>query len=162
MSQKNPTTLDVESVKSEMDRTMSATRILNAPRDLVWKVLTDPDHIKHWWGPNGFSLTTHEHEMRIGGQWNFTMHGPEGTNFVNEMVYDEIVKPERIVLSHGPFPKFQMHIELIDRGDKTELRWKNVFEDDQEFKQAVEVYHAVEGLDQNLDRLAQYVKEHNA
>jgi uncharacterized protein YndB with AHSA1/START domain len=141
------------------DRTMGATRILNAPRDLVWKVLTDPDHIKHWWGPNGFSLTTHEHEMRIGGQWNFTMHGPDGTDYQNEMVFDELVPKERIVYSHGPAPVFRTFIQLFDLGETTELRWKNVFEDDQEFKQVVEVYHAVEGLEQNLNRLSEYLNK---
>jgi uncharacterized protein YndB with AHSA1/START domain len=158
MTQNNPTILEVEPLKSEMDRTMAATRILNAPRDLVWEVLTDPDHIKNWWGPNGFSLTTHKHEMRTGGQWNFIMHGPDGTDFQNRMVFDELVPKERIVYSHGPTPRFKMFIQLFDLGDKTELRWKNIFENDQEFKQAVEVYHAVEGLDQNLGRLSGYLK----
>jgi uncharacterized protein YndB with AHSA1/START domain len=162
MSETTTTTSKAEQGQSEMDRTMAATRILNAPRDLVWKVFTEPDHIKNWWGPNGFTNTIHKMDVRPGGEWNFIMHGPDGTDYVNEMVYDEIVKPERIVLSHGPFPKFHAHIELIDLGDKTELRWKNVFDDDQEFKQAVEVFHAVEGLHQNLGRLEQYVKKQNA
>jgi uncharacterized protein YndB with AHSA1/START domain len=159
MSDKNTTRLDDESVKSEKNRTMAATRILNAPRDLVWKVFTEPEHIKHWWGPNGFSITTDKHEMRAGGEWNFTMHGPDGTDYRNEMVFVELVPNERIVFSHGPFPKFQMHIELTDLGDKTELRWRNVFEDDQEFKQAVEVFHAVEGQQQTIGRLSEYLSK---
>ena|ERR1700733_13649552 len=158
MLQGNPTTSKAEPGQNEMNRTMAATRILNAPRDLVWKVLTEPEHIMHWWGPNGFTNTIHKMDVSVGGEWNFIMHGPDGTDYVNEMVYDEIVKPERIVLSHGPFPKFQTHIELIDLGDKTELRWRNVFENDREFKQAVEVFHAVEGLHQNLNRLSEYLK----
>ena len=148
----------VETRSSSIDRTMAATRILNAPRDLVWKVLTEPGHIKNWWGPNGFSLTTHKHEIRTGGQWNFTMHGPDGTDYPNEMVFDELVPIERIVYSHGPTPRFQMFIQLSDLGDKTELRWKNVFENDQEFKQAVEVFHAVEGQQQTINRLSEYLK----
>jgi uncharacterized protein YndB with AHSA1/START domain len=158
MSQNNPAILEAEPRKSEMSRTMAATRILNAPRDLVWKVFTDPEHITNWWGPNGFSLTTHKHEMRAGGQWNFTMHGPDGTDYRNEMVFDELVPIERIVYSHGPIPRFKMFIQLFDLGDKTELHWKNVFENDEEFKQAVEVFHAVEGQQQTINRLSEYLK----
>jgi uncharacterized protein YndB with AHSA1/START domain len=148
----------VEKRASSNDRTMAATRILNAPRELVWKVCTEPEHVKNWWGPNGFTNTIHKMEVHPGGEWNFIMHGPDGTDYVNEIVFGEIVKPERITFLHGPFPRFETHIELIDLGDKTEICWKNVFEDDQEFKQAVEVYHAVEGLDQNLGRLSEYLK----
>ncbi len=147
----------VETRSSAKNRTMAATRILNAPRELVWKVLSEPNHVKNWWGPNGFTNTIHKMDFRPGGEWNFIMHGPDGTDYVNEIVFGEIVKPERIIFLHGPFPRFETHIELVDRGDKTELRWKNIFEDDQEFKQAVEVYHAVEGLEQNLDKLKNYV-----
>ncbi|HEY3876728.1 MAG TPA: SRPBCC domain-containing protein [Candidatus Kapabacteria bacterium] len=147
----------VETRSSSKDRTMAATRILNAPRELVWKILTDPDHIKHWWGPNGFSLTTHEHELREGGEWNFTMHGPDGTDYRNEMVFKEIVPMERIVLTHGSDPKFQMFISLCDLGDKTELHWCNIFESAEEYKRAVEVFHAIEGLHQNVDRLRAYL-----
>jgi uncharacterized protein YndB with AHSA1/START domain len=139
------------------NREMFGTRLLDASRDLVWKVLTDPDHIKHWWGPNGFLLTTHEHELRKGGEWNFTMHGPDGTDFLNEMVFEELVPIERIVLTHGPAPKFQMFISLFARGDKTELHWRNVFEFAEDYKRAVEVFNALEGLHQNLTRLQAYI-----
>ncbi|MFI5202676.1 MAG: SRPBCC domain-containing protein [Candidatus Kapaibacterium sp.] len=147
----------VEGTNNLKDREMSATRMLNAPRELVWKVVTDPDHIKHWWGPNGFSLTTHEFEMRTGGEWNFTMHGPDGTDYRNEMVFEEIVPMERIVFTHGPTPKFQMFISLFDRGDKTELHWRNVFNTTEDYQRAVEIFHADEGLEQNLEKLKDYV-----
>ncbi len=151
----------VETRSSSIDRSMDATRILDAPRDLVWSVLTDPEHIKHWWGPNGFSLTTHEHELRKGGQWNFTMHGPDGTDFLNKMVIEELVPMDRIVLTHGSAPKFQMFISLFDLQDKTELHWRNVFESAEDYKRAVEVFHAIEGLHQNVDRLKTYISNNN-
>ena len=148
----------VETQSSSINRTMAATRILNAPRELVWKAITEPGHIKHWWGPNGFTLTTHEYEMRVGGEWNFTMHGPDGTDYQNEMVFEEIVPNEQIVFTHGPVPKFQMFIQLFDRGDRTELHWRNVFETEEDYKRAVEVFNAVEGLEQNIGRLEAYLK----
>ena len=57
-------------------REVTATRIFDAPRALVWRAFTDPDHLKHWWGPNGFTCTFHEFDLRPGGAWHFIMHGP--------------------------------------------------------------------------------------
>lgn len=58
------------------DREIVATRVFDAPRDLVFKMWTDPKHIVHWWGPNGFTNTIHEMDVRPGGVWRFIMHGP--------------------------------------------------------------------------------------
>lgn len=93
----------MEDVKS---RTLGTTRIFNAPIDLVWKVWTEPVHLNNWWGPIGFNLTTHKHELKKDGEWSFIMHGPNGANFQNEIVYGEIVKHKSIVLHHVSLPKF--------------------------------------------------------
>ena len=77
------------------------TRAFAAPRELVWKAWTDPKHIKAWWGPNGFTTTTLAVNVRPGGVWRFIMHGPDGTDYPNKIVYTEIVKPERLVYDHG-------------------------------------------------------------
>ena len=61
------------------DREIVATRIYGAPRELVWRVWTDPKHIAQWWGPQGFTNTIREMDVRPGGAWRFTMHGPDGT-----------------------------------------------------------------------------------
>ena len=141
----------------EADRTIESTRLLNAPRELVWKMFSSPEHLNNWWGPNGFSLTTREFEFRKDGEWNFTMHGPDGTDYVNEMVFTELVPNERIVFTHGPTPRFQMFIQLADRDGKTELNWRHVFETVEDYKLVVEVFHAVEGLQQTLNRLEHYL-----
>ncbi|SRR5579883_606432 len=139
------------------NREIRSSRLLDAPRELVWKAFTDPEHIKQWWGPNGFTNTIHKMDVRRGGEWNFIMHGPDGTNYRNEIHYVEVTAPERLVLSHGPTPRFQMTIELFDRGSKTEVHWCNLFETEEDYKRAVEVFHAIEGQKQTIDRLESYL-----
>lgn len=61
---------------------------------------TDPKHIA-WWGPNGFTNTIHEMNVKPGGVWRFIMHGPDGTDYPNKILFIEVVKPERLVYTHG-------------------------------------------------------------
>ncbi|MFZ0544903.1 MAG: SRPBCC domain-containing protein, partial [Candidatus Promineifilaceae bacterium] len=61
---------------SEKDRELVITRVFAAPRSLIFKVWTDPDHVAHWWGPRGFTLTTEVMDVRPGGVWRYVMHGP--------------------------------------------------------------------------------------
>src|SRR4051794_12623895 len=90
------------------DREIVATRVFDAPRELVFKAWTDPEHLAQWWGPTGFTNTFHEFDLRPGGVWRFVMHGPDGVDYKNENVFVEIVKPERIVFDHVSGPKFQV------------------------------------------------------
>src|SRR5688572_30826396 len=107
--------------ESTADREISATRVFDAPRDLVWKAWTDPKHIAQWWGPNGFTNTISEMDVKPGGVWRFVMHGPDGTDYRNEIVYLEVVKPERLVYDHGPSPKFRVTVTFAAEGNKTRL-----------------------------------------
>jgi uncharacterized protein YndB with AHSA1/START domain len=138
-------------------RTIGATRMLKAPRELVWRVFTEPDHIKHWWGPNGFTNTIHDMNVAQGGEWNFTMHGPDGTDYRNEIKYDAVEKPHLIVFTHGPTPKFRTIVELIDRGNTTEMKWRGVFETNEDYSRAVNTFGAIQGQEQTLDRLEAYL-----
>lgn len=90
------------------DREIVNMRIFYAPRELVWKAWTDPKHVAEWWGPNGFTTTIHEMDVRPGGVWRFTMHGPDGVDYKNKIVFIEIAKPARIVYDHVSGPKFQV------------------------------------------------------
>jgi uncharacterized protein YndB with AHSA1/START domain len=78
------------------DREIVTTRVFDAPREMVFDAWTDPKHIGQWWGPIGFTTTTHEMDVRPGGVWRFTMHGPDGRDYKNRIVYTEIVRPERL------------------------------------------------------------------
>src|SRR5215469_11779411 len=75
-------------------RSIVTTRIIDAPRTLVFEAWTDPKHLAQWWGPNGFSTTTSSFDMRPGGVWRFVMHGPDGRDYQNHVTFEEVVKPE--------------------------------------------------------------------
>ena len=96
---------------------ISITRVVSAPIELVWEVWTQPGHIAQWWGPSGFTNTIHRMDVVAGGHWDFIMHGPDGTNYRNEIVYVEVEKPIRIVYDHGPSPKFRTRTERLSRFD---------------------------------------------
>ena len=77
---------------------LTITRVLNAPVELVWKVWTDPDHIKNWWGPNGFTNTIFEMDMRPGGNWEFIMHGPEEVDLVHSGLEETMITATREIM----------------------------------------------------------------
>ena len=112
----------------EKDQELVINRLLSAPRELVWKVYTQPEHVIHWWGPNGFSNTFERFEFKPGGQWVFVMHGPDGTGYPNESVFSEILPNAEIVIEHVVKPRYRLTVTLSARGDKTHLAWTQVFE----------------------------------
>jgi uncharacterized protein YndB with AHSA1/START domain len=81
------------------DRELVITRVFEAPRELVWKVWTEPEHIARWWGPRGFSTTVTAMDLRPGGKWHYVMHGPDGNDYPVHGVFREVVPLERIVTS---------------------------------------------------------------
>ena len=139
------------------DREIVVTRVFDAPRALVFEAWTDPKHLAHWWGPNGFTLTTYEMEFRPGGLWRSVMHGPDGRDYQNEVVYVEIVEPERLIYRHVSAPQFQMTVTFADDGGKTRLTAKMLFESAELRDRTIKAVGAVEGLKQTLGRLGDYV-----
>jgi uncharacterized protein YndB with AHSA1/START domain len=151
------------SVDLEHDpRMIITTRVLNAPRELVFEAWTDPKHLAQWWGPNGFTTTTHAFDMRAGGVWRFVMHGPDGRDYQNRITYDEVVKPERIVYRHGggddvEAVQFQVRVTFEDLGGKTKLTMRAVFPTAAERDRVIKDYGADKGAMQTLSRLEDYV-----
>lgn len=74
------------------------TRILGAPRSLVFKAWTDPKHLARWWGPRGFTNPVSELDVRPGGRMRIDMRGPDGTSYPMKDIFHEIVEPQRLVL----------------------------------------------------------------
>ncbi len=74
------------------------TRVFEAPRELVFKVFTDPEHMKHWWGPKGFKVLASNMDLRPGGIYLYGLQAPDGSAMWGRFVYREIEAPERIVL----------------------------------------------------------------
>jgi uncharacterized protein YndB with AHSA1/START domain len=77
------------------------TRVYNAPVQAVWDAWTDPKQVAQWWGPRGFTLTTHSRDLKPGGSWNYTMHGPDGIDYPNKTHYLEVVEGSKLVYDHG-------------------------------------------------------------
>jgi uncharacterized protein YndB with AHSA1/START domain len=155
-----------ESIITERkDREVIFTRIFDAPRELVWTAWSDPKHIARWWGPNGFTTTTYSMDFKPGGVWRFVMHGPDGTDYENKIVYLEIVKPERLVFKHSggeddtESASHQTTVTFAAEGNKTKLTMRMLFASAEELKRVVETYGAIEGGKQTLGRLAEYVEK---
>src|SRR5438128_2174228 len=110
------------------DREIVATRVFDAPRDFVFSLWTEPKHIERWWGPRGFTTTTYEMDFRPGGVWRHVMHGPDGRDYPNKVVYREIVRPERIVYSHVSGPPFESTVTFREENGQTRVRVRMLFE----------------------------------
>lgn len=144
-------------------RSIIGTRVFDAPRDLVFSVWTDPKHLAQWWGPNGFTTTTHSFDFRPGGVWRFVMHGPDGRDYQNRVTFDEIVRPERIVYHHGGGSdvepvQFNTTVVFEDLGNRqTRITWHGKFPSAEERARVIREYGADKGLVQTMTRLADYV-----
>lgn len=143
------------------DRELLITRTLDAPRELVFEAWTDPKHIAQWWGPKGFTTTVGAMDVTPGGAWRYVMHGPDGVDYPNQIVYDEVVKPERLVYTHGSGEEgdtgqFQVTVTFAEQGGKTKLTMQMLFASAAELDK-VKQFGAVEGGNQTLDRLEEYL-----
>jgi len=136
-----------------------ASRTFDAPRELVWKMWTDPEHLVQWWGPNGFSVTTKKVDVRPGGEWVFTMHGPDGTDYFNHIIFRDLVKPERIAYSHVSGPLFESTVTFTEHGGRTTVDVRMEFETAELRDRVATEFGAVEGLHQHLGRLGEELRK---
>ena len=143
------------------DREIVISRVIDAPRELVFEAFTQVRHLSQWWGPEGFTTTTRSFEFREGGAWDFVMHGPDGTDYQEWITWREIVPPRRIALLHGEFRddpnSFESVLTFAPAGVATRIEMRTVFPTRELRNEAVEKYHAIEGGQQTLDKLAAYV-----
>jgi len=119
----------VNLVTEPADRVLKITRTFDAPRSLVFKAWTEPEHMARWWGPRGFTSTVLKNELRPGGAYRIHMLGPDGDHW-SQGVYREIVPPERLVMvgswadAHGnpTRPETVLTLTFEAQGEKTKLR----------------------------------------
>jgi uncharacterized protein YndB with AHSA1/START domain len=159
--QLKPGKMQNEKNSGTANREMGITRILKAPRELVWKVWTDPEHIKHWWGPNGFTNSISKMDVRPGGVWEFIMHGPDGTDYKNKHIYKEVVEPEKLVLEHVTGPRFLMTVTFEEQGNETLVNIHSIFESAEQLQEVIKVFKADEGMRQNVERMEKYINQLN-
>jgi uncharacterized protein YndB with AHSA1/START domain len=133
------------------DRELVTTRVLSAPRERVFSAFSEAGQLAQWWGPEGFRNTFHEFDLRAGGAWRYTMHGPNGADYPNESVFVEVVKPERIVIEHVSGPRFRLTITLTAEAGRTRLTWRQRFPTAADCDRIKAL--AIPANEQNLDRL---------
>jgi len=147
--------------RSTADREILITRVFDAPRELVFDAFLDAEHIGDWWGPAGFRITTHSMDVRPGGEWRFVMHGPDGTDYDNRIVYRRIERPRLLAFVHvdeSGRDVFETVAEFIEQAGKTRLEFRGIFPSPEARDDVVQDHNAAEGGVQNLARLASYLE----
>jgi uncharacterized protein YndB with AHSA1/START domain len=136
------------------------TRIYDAPVAAVWDAWTDPEQTAKWWGPRGFTLTTHSKDLRPGGTWVYTMHGPDGVDYPNHAVYHEVVKHQKLVYDHGATddrpPLFRVTVLFSETGGKTTMDMTMALATPEEAAATRKFIKEVGG-NTTWDRLAEYL-----
>ena len=142
------------------DREIVVSRRISAPRELVFEAFTEVRHLSHWWGPKGFTTTTRAFEFRAGGEWDFVLHGPDGTDYRRDPLHrDRPARADRPSARRKPGDPnaFESAITFATKGAATRIEMRTVFPTKELRDRAVEIYHAVEGGQQTLANLADYV-----
>lgn len=147
---------------AEEPRTLAYRRTFAAPLTLVWKAWTTAHRIAPWWGPAGFGNTVYEMDVRPGGVWRYTMHGPDGTDYENLITYRRVEEPRLLDYDHGePGEPNQFHVTVTfsEAAGGTLIDYRMVFPTKAARDNAVEKYGAVEGFRQNMDRFDAWLKK---
>lgn len=135
-------------------------RILDAPVKTVWEAWVDPDKVAKWWGPRGFTITTHSKDVRTGGHWDYTMHGPDGVDYPNKTKYLEVEKYSRMVYDHGANDNqpamFRVTVQFTEVNGKTRMEMTMALPTAEAAKETKKFIKKAGG-DSTWDRLAEYL-----
>ncbi len=150
----------------QADCEIALSRVFDAPRELVWKVWTEVEHLEQWWGPQGFTTTTttREREFKPGGMWRYVMHGPDGRDYENISTYLEVSPPERLVYKHGgdadrEAVNFHVTVTFEQVGEgQTKVSMRSVFPSKAARDFVIRQYNALEGAKQHLARLGEHLQ----
>ncbi len=141
---------------------IALTRVYDAPLRAVWDAWTDPEQAGKWWGPRGFTLTTHSHDLRTGGSWNYTMHGPDGTDYPNTTKYLEVVEGSKLLYDHGGHddrpPLFRVTALFSEAKGKTTLQMTMALAT-AEAAEETKNFIKKAGGNATWDRLAEYLEQ---
>lgn len=144
--------METQIINTTPESEIVSSRIVNAPRELVFKAWTDPVHLKEWWGPAGFTNTFHEFDLRPGGRWIYTMHGPEKGNYQNDVEFIVIDQPSFIAWKRHSKPLFQVVATFEEvASDRTRVTFKMLFETAEECAKLRP--YVVDKNEENFDRL---------
>jgi uncharacterized protein YndB with AHSA1/START domain len=141
------------------------TRIYDAPVKSVWDAWVDPAQAAHWWGPRGFTITTHSKDLRPGGSWVYTMHGPDGVDYPNIARYHEVEQHARLVYDHGATadrpPLFRVTVRFTEVKGKTKLEMSMKLPTP-EAAEETKKFIKKAGGNSTWDRLAEYLEKQSS
>ena len=125
-------------VNDESNRTLTLKKVFKAPVRLVWEAWTNPEHVIQWWAPKGMKINVTEHDFRVGGKWKYLMPMPDGSSFISEGQYLEIVPYKKIVTTADFKPMtegVELHVLFEEDGDKTNFTFSVVHATEEYCKQ---------------------------
>lgn len=142
------------------DNELTITRLYDAPVKVVWDAWNDPQQAAQWWGPRGFTITTHSKDLRVGGHWDYTMHGPDGVDYPNVTKYLEVEKYSRLVYDHGGNrdrpPLFRVTVLFSEKNGKTLMEMTMALPTPEAARETKKFIKKAGG-DATWDRLAEYL-----
>ncbi|MEN9908171.1 MAG: hypothetical protein RLZZ540_1320 [Bacteroidota bacterium] len=134
------------------------SRVLNHARELVYRAWSEPEHLKIWWGPNGFTNTFNEFNFKVGGKWSFIMHDPDKGNYPNECEFIKIEKPSLIAWKRHSKPLFQVVVTFEEIAtEKTNVVFKQLFNTAEECNKIKKF--VIDKNEENFDRLEEELKK---
>jgi len=144
---------------------LTLTRVYNAPVKNVWDAWTDPEQVAQWWGPRGFTLTTHSRDFRPGGHWKYTMHGPGGVDYKNTTQYLEVDTYSKMVYDHGgndeQKPLFRATVTFTETTGKTTMDMTMTLPTPEAAEQTKKFIKDAGG-ESTWDRLAEYLEKESS
>jgi uncharacterized protein YndB with AHSA1/START domain len=149
---------------STSDREIVISRVMNAPQALVFDAWTKPEHLANWWGPNGFSITTQDADIKAGGHWKFIMHGPDGVDYPTDVVYHEVTPITKLRYSvsgidHPEHLNFTTTVTFEEIGTgKTKVTMTGLFQTKEALEFVIRVHGAKKGGEETIGKLAEYVE----
>lgn len=136
------------------------TRVYDAPVKMVWEAWTDPKQVAKWWGPRGFTITTHHKDVKVGGTWSYIMHGPDGVDYPNKTVFLEVEKYSRLVYDHGANDDqpamFRVTVTFSETAGKTKMEMSMALPTPEAAKETKKFIKKAGG-DSTWDRLAEFL-----
>jgi uncharacterized protein YndB with AHSA1/START domain len=141
---------------------LTLTRLYDASVQQVWDAWVEPNQVGQWWGPRGFAISTVRKEVRTGGDWLYTMHGPDGVDYPNHTRFLEVEPLKRLVYDHGGFedrpPMFRVSVYFTELNGKTKMEMTMTFPTAEATSEARIFIKKAQG-ETTWDRLAEFLEK---
>ena len=147
-------------MSDEADNEITSSRVFNASRERLYAAFADPAQVAVWWGPAGFTNTIHDFDLRPGGKWLFTMHGPDGKTYEQDKTFEEVIPGRKVSFRHhAPVHGFRMEQTYSDEpGGASRLDWRMRFDAPGELEKIRDFIDKAN--EENFDRLQSHLQTH--